>query len=62
VRLLALLSDGFGATGGIARYNRNLIAALAQSPRISEVAVLPRLLRAGSRQHRPSPVRRQVPG
>jgi phosphatidylinositol alpha-1,6-mannosyltransferase len=42
MRLLALLSDGFGATGGIARYNRDLIAALAQSPRISEVAVLAR--------------------
>jgi phosphatidylinositol alpha-1,6-mannosyltransferase len=42
MRLLALVSDGFGATGGIARYNRDLIAALAQSPRISDVALLPR--------------------
>jgi phosphatidyl-myo-inositol dimannoside synthase len=42
MRLLALVSDGFGASGGIARYNRDLITALAQSPRISEIAVLPR--------------------
>jgi phosphatidylinositol alpha-1,6-mannosyltransferase len=42
MRLLALITDGFGAPGGIARYNRDLIAALAQSRRISGITVLPR--------------------
>jgi phosphatidylinositol alpha-1,6-mannosyltransferase len=42
MRLLALLTDGLGASGGIARYNRDLLQALAQSRRVSEVAVLPR--------------------
>src|SRR5262245_41548645 len=42
MRLLALLTDGFGASGGIARYNRDLMTALAQSRRVSEIAVLPR--------------------
>jgi phosphatidylinositol alpha-1,6-mannosyltransferase len=43
MRVLALLTDGFGASGGIARYNRDLMTALAQSARVSEIAVLPRL-------------------
>jgi phosphatidylinositol alpha-1,6-mannosyltransferase len=42
MRFLALLTDGFGASGGIARYNRDLMTALAHSARVSEVAVLPR--------------------
>ena len=42
MRIFALLTDGFGASGGIARYNQDLVTALAQSDRISQVVVLPR--------------------
>jgi phosphatidylinositol alpha-1,6-mannosyltransferase len=42
MRLLALLSDGFGAGGGIARYNQALMTALSHSAGVSEIAVLPR--------------------
>jgi phosphatidyl-myo-inositol dimannoside synthase len=48
MRLLALVTDGFGAPGGIARYNRDLMMALAQSARVSEIAVLPRSAGAAS--------------
>jgi phosphatidylinositol alpha-1,6-mannosyltransferase len=57
VRILALVSDAYGARGGIARYNRDLIEALAGAG--AQVQVLPRLgevgtraLPAGVRQHR----------
>jgi phosphatidyl-myo-inositol dimannoside synthase len=39
---LALVTDAFGGTGGIAQYNRDFLAALAASPVFSAVAVLPR--------------------
>ena len=39
---LALVVDAFGGTGGIAQYNRDFLAALAASPTIAAVAVLPR--------------------
>jgi phosphatidylinositol alpha-1,6-mannosyltransferase len=39
-RILALVSDGYGAKGGIARYNQDLFEALATSN--NEILVLPR--------------------
>ena len=42
MKLLALITDGFGAGGGIARYNRDLMTALARSPRVSGIVALPR--------------------
>jgi phosphatidylinositol alpha-1,6-mannosyltransferase len=42
MNVLALLTDGYGARGGIARYNQDLMSALSQSTRISNVTVLPR--------------------
>ena len=44
VRVLALLTDGFGGHGGIAQYNRDLLAALAAADSVCEVAVLPRCI------------------
>lgn len=41
LRILALVGDAYGARGGIARYNRDLFAALAADG--AEVLVLPRL-------------------
>jgi phosphatidylinositol alpha-1,6-mannosyltransferase len=46
MRLLALLTDGFGAGGGIARYNQDLMTALSQSTHVSEIVVLPRFAAA----------------
>jgi phosphatidylinositol alpha-1,6-mannosyltransferase len=42
MRILSLVTDGFGAGGGIARYNSDLMTALSQSATVSEVVVLPR--------------------
>ena len=42
MKLLALLTDGFGASGGIARYNCDLMTALSESAVISQVVALPR--------------------
>lgn len=39
-RMLALVGDAYGARGGIARYNRDLFAALASTG--SEILILPR--------------------
>src|SRR5262249_48786901 len=42
MRILALLTDGFGAAGGIARYNQDLMLALSLCSGVSEVIALPR--------------------
>ncbi len=42
LQILALLTDGFGAGGGIARYNQCFMKALGQSRCVSDVSVLPR--------------------
>jgi len=46
MRLLALMTDGFGRSGGIARYNQDLLAALSQSGAVAQVSVLPRFASA----------------
>lgn len=40
--ILALVSDAFGARGGIAQYNRDFIAALAACPTVGAIDILPR--------------------
>jgi len=47
VRLLALLTDGFGASGGIARFNCDLMTALSDSAAMTSVVALPRFGAAG---------------
>ena len=42
MRMLALVTDGFGATGGIAQYNRDLARALAQSGAVESMVIVPR--------------------
>jgi phosphatidylinositol alpha-1,6-mannosyltransferase len=39
---LALVTDAFGSSGGIAQYNRDLVAALAEIPGANRIIVLPR--------------------
>lgn len=45
LRMLALVTDAFGGYGGIALYNRDLLAAVCAHRGVSEVVVLPRLMR-----------------
>lgn len=42
LRILALVTDAYGAGGGIAQYNRDLFGALDSSEHVSEVVVLAR--------------------
>lgn len=42
MRILYLLSDGFGGHGGIATYNRDVLMALCADPDVAEVVALPR--------------------
>ena len=44
MRILHLGTDSFGGHGGIALYNRELVAALATHPSVDEVVVLPRII------------------
>jgi asparagine synthase (glutamine-hydrolysing) len=43
-RALVLVTDAFGGSGGIAKFNRDLITALASMPECAEVVVTPRLI------------------
>jgi phosphatidyl-myo-inositol dimannoside synthase len=43
VRILVLLTDGFGGHGGIAKFNRDLLRALTRHPRCEQVTALPRI-------------------
>ena len=45
MRVLLLATDAYGGHGGIAYYNRCLAEALAQMPEVSEVVVVPRVMR-----------------
>jgi len=42
LRILALMTDAFGGSGGIAQYNRHLLSSLAGCDLVDEVVVLPR--------------------
>lgn len=44
MRILVLLTDGFGSQGGIAKFNRDLLGALCAHPAGAEVVALPRLM------------------
>lgn len=41
---LMLLTDGFGGSGGIAKFNRDFLTALCAHPRITRVSAIPRLM------------------
>ncbi len=50
MRVLALITDGFGARGGIARYNQALLSALAGLENVEDVLVVPRFGDAAGEQ------------
>ena len=60
LRVLALITDGFGGYGGIAEYNRQLLSALKQCKSIGEVIAVPRL-NPGSLQPLPPGLRQLRP-
>ena len=44
MRILVLLTDGFGGRGGIAKFNRDLLNSLCSHPAVEKVVALPRLI------------------
>ena len=54
VRVLALVTDAYGGTGGIAQYNRDFLESVAAHESVSEVVVLPRVI---AREMQPLPPR-----
>lgn len=44
MRILALVTDAFGCSGGIAKFNRDLLSALCAHPGCNEVVAVPRLM------------------
>jgi len=44
MRILVLLTDGFGGHGGIAKFNRDLLTALCNHPDVQEVVAFPRII------------------
>jgi phosphatidylinositol alpha-1,6-mannosyltransferase len=59
LRVLALVTNGFGGHGGVAQYDRHFLSSLAACDRIGEVIVLPR---ANATSPHPLPSRvRQLP-
>ncbi|HOQ47997.1 MAG TPA: asparagine synthase (glutamine-hydrolyzing) [Bryobacteraceae bacterium] len=55
IRIAALLTDAYGSNGGIAKFNRDLLQALARMPEVKAVFALPRLV-----QREPELVPRKV--
>jgi phosphatidyl-myo-inositol dimannoside synthase len=43
MKVLALVTDAFGGSGGIAQYNRDLVKALAGCPGANRIVIVPRL-------------------
>lgn len=60
MRVLLLTSDCYGANGGIAQYNRDVVQALADMPTVSQIVVIARNLPTAP-QHTPAKVT-LVPG
>lgn len=44
LRIGALITDAYGSTGGIAKFNRDLLSALAAIPEVAQVIATPRLV------------------
>lgn len=57
MRILHLCTDVYGGHGGIALYNREVIAAMASHPRVDEVVVVPRVIVAPELEPIPPNVR-----
>ena len=60
IRILALITDGFGGQGGISQYNRDFFTALSDADPVGEIVVVPRLGQA-QQEALPVRVRQQAP-
>ena len=60
IRILALITDGFGGQGGISQYNRDFLTALSHADHVNEIVVIPRLGEA-EQKALPARVRQQAP-
>src|SRR5215831_19941933 len=60
VRILALITEGFGGYGGISQYNRDFLTALSHVGPVAEIVVLSRLGDA-TKETLPSRIRQEVP-
>lgn len=58
MRIFALLTDGFGAHGGIGQFNRDLLTALSRSAAVDEIVALPRF---GATTTTPAKIRQLPP-
>jgi phosphatidyl-myo-inositol dimannoside synthase len=58
MNVLALMTDGYGAGGGIAQFNRDFIDALAAHPRVRSIDLLVR--HGNTNRTPPTPVRQHV--
>lgn len=48
MRILALVTDGFGVSGGIGKFNRDLLEAICTHPGVTGVTAAPRLMAPGT--------------
>lgn len=48
MRILALITDGFGVSGGIGKFNRDLLEAVCAHPGVTSLTALPRLMAPGT--------------
>jgi asparagine synthase (glutamine-hydrolysing) len=55
LRIAALITNAYGGTGGIAKFNRDLLSALAAMPEVAQVMATPRLV-----QYEPEPIPAKV--
>lgn len=60
MRILALITDGFGGQGGISQYNCDFLTALSSAETVDEVVVIPRLGQA-NQEALPVRVRQEPP-
>jgi phosphatidylinositol alpha-1,6-mannosyltransferase len=60
IRILALITDGFGGQGGISQYNRDLLTAWSGADSVGEIVAVPRVGRA-EQAALPARVRQSAP-
>ena len=44
MRIVVLVTDAYGGSGGIAQYNRDLLDALSKEPRVQDIVCFPRIV------------------
>src|SRR5262245_59129031 len=60
IRILALITEGFGGYGGISQYNRDFLTALSHDGTVAEIVVVPRL-GCATKEMLPVRIRQEAP-